>query len=244
MKEAKRQLTSVSYEGFPSIVVQPKKTMKRKAAVMEELEEGEIVEDNIPIAGSTCCGQQLTGQARLCRSVLDQRPCKSRKCKLSHQWSCNVAPTCIAQLFSKCTNNPCAYAHNDFVHQFSDHCKQFGTLGYCDSGASCDKLHVSFQMADVFAQAKIDQAMEMARKAQMSAKLAEAKEKAKKALAKKRPAKLQLGITPIQKPSIETPTGHRRRTFDEMQWSEAVEEVHGGETKGEFADQADFVPFC
>lgn len=87
---------------------------------------------------------------------------------------------------------------------------------------------------------------QIAQQAEKEAKLAEAREKAKRALAaKRRPAKLELETIPQPKTSMTSPAiGRLRHGLGEMKWPQEVEEVHGGETKGELAAQADFVPFC
>lgn len=47
MAKKSKTVTTITYDELPSVVVQPKKEMKRKplAEVNEDLEEGEIVED-------------------------------------------------------------------------------------------------------------------------------------------------------------------------------------------------------
>lgn len=172
----------------------------------------------------------------ICPTFVQQQSCKKLqkgKCGLTHDWNFHVAPSCIGYLLGICYTAPCCFAHNDHVCAFSAHCKQFKVLGYCDEGAKCNRIHLLGDLPPVIVEKQLE---EKARK------LNEAKQKAKMSclLTKQLP-------TPATTPKSSTPVSDRvskRKSMGGPVWLDEVEEILGGDKKGELALQEDFVPFC
>lgn len=175
----------------------------------------------------------------ICPSLLQQKLCEKWSkgiCKLTHEWTFHVAPSCIGYLLGICYTAPCCFAHNDHVCAYSAHCERFKALGYCEKGAACSGIHLVGDLPQVIIDNQLE---ERARKLEL------AKQKAKTACLTKRQL-LSPATTPDPpaSPVNERPSTARKSLLSEPVCMEEVEEVLGGEKKGEFALQDDFIPFC
>lgn len=179
---------------------------------------------------SICLLAHDPAKLALCESRITKSPCvKPPACRQSHVWTFNNAPSCANFMMTRnCVRGHlCGFAHNEKVFPRSLPCEQFSSLGWCELGGGCSRIHWFNFKPDVVPDILTSEDI-------MQENDADARMKAVKArfLQNKKARREMKEAEKV-----------KRRTFNGDMWAKEPEEFLGSEEKGDLALQEDFVPF-